>query len=71
MDRTLEIDQKFAAISAGWGWGACSGVIQEKQPNLRKNGEFCGILTGLTSILFPILGIFTDWKPLKGQSWAS
>lgn len=50
MDRTLEIDQKFAAL--GGGGVGCSDVIQEKQPNLRKNGEFCGILTGLTSILF-------------------
>lgn len=52
MDRTLEIDQKFAAIGGGGGPGAHSGVIQEKQPHLRKNGEFCGILTGLISILF-------------------
>ena len=43
MDRTLEINQKSAAIRAVF--------IQEKQLNLRKNSELCGILTGLTSIL--------------------
>lgn len=43
MDRTLEINQRLAAIQGVF--------IQEKQLNLRKNSGLCGILISLIPIL--------------------